>query len=103
MAIAAFLQQATSELVQAVLMAGTAWMGMGWDTTKAAKAVRALTGLAMVSTRFQDYLTTFLLSISLSAGLEIPALELSDRALDVAFSFSERWQSASTTPGALKR
>ena len=52
MAVAAFLQQAAPERVQAVLMAGKAWTGTGWDTGKAAKGVQALTGLALVSTRF---------------------------------------------------
>ena len=59
-------------------MAGAGWTGTGWDTGKAVKAIRTLTGLALVSTRFHEYLNTFLLSIALAADLEVPALELSD-------------------------
>ena len=87
-AVMEFLQNTPPEKVDAVLSAGASWNGTGWDTTKAAKAVRALTGLAMVTTRFQEYLQAFLFSLALCAGLEIPALELSDKASKVAFGLS---------------
>ena len=47
----------------------------------------------LVSTRYHEYLNAFLLSIALAADLEVPALELSDRASDVAFTLSECWKS----------
>ena len=90
-AVVLFLQSVSPEEVKTVLAAGAAWRGTGWGTTRAAKAVWKLTGLAMVTTKFQEYLNSFLLSLSLSAGVEIPALELSDRASAVAFELSERW------------
>ena len=48
----------------------------------------------MVTTRFQEYLQAFRFSWALCAGLEIPALVLSDKASEVAFGLSERWQRA---------
>ena len=78
--------------VKSVLALGAESRGTGWDATKAAKAVRKLTGLAMVTTNFQEYLKSFLFSLCLCAGLRIPALDLSDRASEVAFGLSERWQ-----------
>ena len=95
-AVTEFLKSTPPEKVDAVLSAGASWDGTGWDTTKAAKAVRALTGLAMVTTRFQEYLMAFLFSLALCAGLEIQALELSDRASKVAFGLAKRWQGAAT-------
>ena len=88
-AVTAFLRQSDPERVHAVLMAGAGWTGTG----KAVKAIRTLTGLALVSPRFHEYLNAFLLSIALAADLEVPTLELSDRASDVAFTLSECWQS----------
>ena len=46
----------------------------------------------MVTTNFKEYLNSFLFSLALCAGLEIPALELTDKASEVAFGLSERWQ-----------
>ena len=91
-AVVSFLKSSPIDQVQQVIAAGAGWGGMGWDTTKAAKAVRRLTGVAMVMTQFQQYLNSFLFSLSLSAGLEIPAADLSDKASEVAFQLSERWQ-----------
>jgi hypothetical protein len=87
-----FLKETPPEEVQSVLAAGAGWSGAGWDTTKAAKAVRLLTGVAMVTTNFKEYLNSFLFSLALCAGLEIPALELTDKASEVAFGLSEHWQ-----------
>ena len=83
--VVSFLKSSPIDQVQQVIAAGAGWGGMGWDTTKAAKAVRRLTGVAMVTTQFQQYLNNFLFSLSLSAGLEIPAADLSDKDSEVAF------------------
>ena len=53
---------------EAVLLAAASWTETGWDTTKAAKIVRALTGLAIVSNTFQEYLNVFVFSLSLLVG-----------------------------------
>ena len=42
-------------------------------------------------------------SLALSAGLEIPALELSDKASEVAFGLSEHWQAVSEDQPASKQ
>ena len=57
-----FLKTTQVEEVQTVLAAGAAWSGARWDTTKAAKAVCLLTGVAMVTTNFKEYLNSFLVS-----------------------------------------
>ena len=64
-AVVLFLKTVSPEEVETVLAAGAAWRGTGWGTTRAAKAVRKLTGLAMVTTKFQEYLNSFLFSLSL--------------------------------------
>ena len=46
-----------------------------------------------MSTRFHEHLNAFLLRIALAADLEVPALELSDRASDFSFTLSECWKS----------
>ena len=71
-----FLKEKPPEEVQTVLVASANWSGAGWDITKLAKAVRLLTCVAMVTTNFKEYLNSFLFSLALSAGLEIPTLEL---------------------------
>ena len=89
-----FLKTTQAEDVQIVLSAGAAWSGAGWDTTKAAKAVRLLMGVTMVTTNSKEYLKSFLFSLALFAGLEIPALELTDKA-KASPSGGKLWSKAS--------
>ena len=79
-----------AEEVQNMLAAGAAWSGASWDTTKAAKGVRPLTGVAMMTTNFKEYLNSFLFTLALCVGLEALALELTDKASEVDFGLSER-------------
>ena len=91
--VLALLKDAPAEEVTEVLAAGTRWTGTGWNTTKAAKAVRGLTGIALVSAKFSDYLWSFLYSLSLHAGVELQCVDLSDKASDVAFVLADLWAS----------
>ena len=43
------------EIVGKVIQLGPSWNGAGWDTTRAAKQVRMMTGVAMVSGKLTDY------------------------------------------------
>ena len=74
-----------------MLAAVARWTGEGWNTTKAAKAVRSLTGVALVSSKFSDYLRAFLYSLSLQAGVEIQCVALSNKAADAAFVLATFW------------
>ena len=83
--------QAPQETIALLLQQGHGWNGQGWDTTKAAKAIRSLTGVAMVSGKLQDYLNAFLYSLALRAGIEIAVLYLADKAAEAAFRLADRW------------
>jgi hypothetical protein len=80
------------DAVLAVLAAGERWGGNGWDTTKAAKTLRSLTGVALVTGQFKEYLSSFLYSIALTAGVDVPFLELSPKAADASFVLADLWQ-----------
>ena len=86
-------------ITQAIQLGG-AWNGLGWDTTKAAKGVRALTGVYMVSGRLQDYLNSFLYSLAMVAGIDVPTLDLGDKAAETAFCLADRWSGMSAVPAA---
>ena len=85
--------------IQDILAAGHSWNGAGWTTTRAAVSLRALTSVAMVSTEVDDYRDSFLYSLALSAGVEVPALQLKDKAADAAFALYERWGCAARPGG----
>ena len=55
-AVVQFLKSVSPEDGKSVLAAAASWRGTGWNTTKAAMAVRKLTGLAMVTTKFLNVL-----------------------------------------------
>ena len=78
------------ETINAIITAGAQWNGCSWDSTKAAKRIRELTQLAMVTNKLADYLNAFLFSLALSAGIDVPQIALTDLAAEVAFRLSER-------------
>ena len=101
------LKTTPPEQLQQVLVAGGNWGGAGWNTTKAAKKVKELTGVAMVTTNFKEYLHSFLYSLALAAGVEVEALDLTEKSAEVAFSLSELWthetgQDAPVQPAGVK-
>ena len=53
----------------------------------------------MVSTEVDDYRDSFLYSLALSAGVEVPALQLKDKAADAAIALYERWGCAARPGG----
>ena len=87
----AVMKVLAEDRIQDILTAGHAWNGHGWTTTRAAVSLRALTNVAMVSNEVNDYRDSFLYSLALAAGVEIPALKLGDKASDAAFALYERW------------
>jgi hypothetical protein len=88
--------------IQAVLSAGERWEGLGWNTTTAAKTLRALTGVALVTSQFREYLSSFLYSIALVAGVDVAYLELSPKAADAAFVLAEVWNNDLQDAGPLR-
>ena len=64
---------------------------VSWDTTRAAKAIRGLPGVAMVSSNFNEYRRSFLYSIALALNIDVPHIDLGDKGADVAFHLSELW------------
>ena len=96
----AVMKVLAEDRIQDILTAGHAWNGHGWTTTRAAVSLRALNNVAMVSNEVNDYRDSFLYSLALAAGVEIPALKLGDKASDAAFALYERWISLGGPGGA---
>ena len=86
--VTAFFRSASTDVVQATLDAGSFWRGTSWNSTKAAKVSRRLTGVSVVSAEFREYNNAFLFSLALFNGLEIVKLELSGPKGEAAFSHS---------------
>ena len=85
------LSEADPQQLTAIITAGPAWQGGGWDTTKAAVTVRKLTQVALVESEFKNYLMPFLYSLALAGNLEVPLAELHEVGAEVAFRLAERW------------
>ena len=92
-AVMELLKNNSTEVLRNVLAAGERWNGSSWDTTKAAKAIRELTELVLVTGNFQEYLKVFLYSLALSGGVDVPNIELSERAGDASFHLGDLWTS----------
>ena len=90
-AVKQFLQQTPSDRVWDVLQAGLQWSGRGWGTTKCALVLKQLTGLSLVQSTLTEYNKAFLYSVALAAAVDVPQLDLSPAAADVAFKLHERW------------
>ena len=90
-AVKKLLSETSQEVLHLVLQAGQNWEGGGWDSTKCAKTLRQLTGVALVSPRAVDYVNAFLYSLVLAANLDVTLAELSDKCADVAFHLSDLW------------
>ena len=73
---------------QQLLGAGQAYSGGGWTTSKAAKAVFELTQVSLVTSDFSMYRGAFLFSLALPLGIEVPELNLTDKAAEAAFSLA---------------
>ena len=97
-ATAEFLKTTPPEVVLQVCNAGQQWGGAGWDTTRCARQVRALTGLAMVRPAIDEYRSAFLYSLCLVANVNLPSLELREAPAEVAFRLADRWQGKGAAP-----
>ena len=91
------LQESDKSSIQALINAGGTWAGGGWTTTSASKRLHDLTGIALISSDFKDYLHGFLFSLALVTGLEVPMLNLEAKAGDEAFALANLW-AAETLP-----
>ena len=74
--------------VPQLLAAGQAYSGGGWTTSKAAKSVFELTQVSLVTSDFSMYRAAFLFSLALILGVEVPELNLTDRAAEAAFGLA---------------
>ena len=69
-----------------LLRQGARWQGTSWNTSRASKALHAITGVPLVSGDFTQYVNAFLYAVAITLDLEIPSLSLSDRAAEAAFN-----------------
>ena len=74
-----------------LIHAGLQWAGGGWTTTSASRRLHELTGVALVSQQFDDYLGGFLFSLALATDVEIPSVHLESKAADAAFALAGLW------------
>ena len=74
-----------------LINSGLQWTGGGWTTTSASRRLYELTGVALVSHEFADYLGGFLFSLALATGVEIPSVHLESKAADAAFALAGLW------------
>ena len=61
------------EKVVDILTRSQQWAGTTWGTTRAARGVHALTGLAMVAGDVAEYLAAFLYSLALAKDVDLPS------------------------------
>jgi hypothetical protein len=75
-------------LGQDLLKNGQAWVRTGWNTGSASKQLFELVGVPLVSNDFNQYKLAWLYALAMVLGVDVPVLELSDRASDAAFALS---------------
>ena len=75
-----------------VLRAGASWNGTGWNTGRASKQLHELVGVPLVTSDLVNYQNAFLYALALLWEVEVPQLELSDRAAQAAFALATFFQ-----------
>ena len=79
----------TKEIAAAVLQAGVNWNGSGWTTSRASKQLFSLVNVALVSGDIGQYRNSFLFALALLWEVEVPTLELGDKASESAFALAQ--------------
>ena len=89
------VRQAVAEADQVVaaevLKAGSNWNGSGWNTGRASKRLHDLVEVPLVTSNFTEYQNSFLYALALLWGIEVPTLELSDRAAQASFALARKF------------
>ena len=81
--IAVFLKGKTARAGD-LLAAGSRWSGAGWNTSRASRALQSLTGVPLVSSDLDSYKNAYLYALAILLDVDIPSLNLSDRAAEAA-------------------
>lgn len=76
-----------------LIKAGGSWSGSGWNTGRASKHLFDLVGVPLVSSNFLEYRNAFLYSLAVVWSVDVPQMELSDRAAQAAFAIAQCIQS----------
>ena len=80
------LGEVEKETAQAILNTGMKFGGVGWTTGRASRVLHELSGVALVSAQWADYLACWLFALSLHWNLELQALDLSDKVAEAGFA-----------------
>ena len=80
------LRAANQDEILLVLQAGSKFMGTGWTTGKASKALFQLSGVPLVKASVQPYRDTWLFALALILNVDLPAVELAQECADAAFA-----------------
>ena len=76
----------SAEDARSLITAGQRWSGSGWNTSKASKAIYALTGVPLVKAAWVDYRNAFLYALSLLLEVDVQELDLGDKVAEAAFT-----------------
>ena len=76
-----------TDMATELLKAGACWNGSGWNTGKASKQLYDLLGVSLITADFSQYKNSFLYALALLWSVDVPQLELCDRAGEAAFGF----------------
>lgn len=71
-----------------LLLAGANWDGSGWTTSRAAKTIHKVTGVALVEESLEEYKNAFLFALSVVLNVDIPRLQLGSAAGAAALEFA---------------
>ena len=72
-----------------LLQVGLAWNGSGWNTGTASKKLWEMCKIPLVQGDFKEYKDTWLFALAMALQVEVPKVDLSDRAADALFGLME--------------
>ena len=85
------IAESDPSLLTEILSAGLSCDGVGWNTAKATARLYELTRVTLVIDTLQVYLLSFLFSVALAGGVEVPSLKLPEKSADAAMGLYELW------------
>ena len=82
------LRSASKDKIMEVLQAGSAYLGGGWTTGKASKALYELSGVAIVRPQIEPYRDCWLYALALLFNVDLPTVDLQADCAEAAFALA---------------
>ena len=76
------------EKVIEMFNAGAAYLGFGWSTGRASKALYDLSGVAIVKSQIEPYRDTWLYAVAIILGVDLPTVDLPAECAEAAFALA---------------